>query len=1201
MILSKSLQLVLKSNNSSTFKTLENQLVAINKGERTTVSQKANEVEQLLPNLLGTSKAILNYVIFCHQDDSLWPISEASVLKKRFDEIFDSVKFIKVLDNFKAINKDMALDIKLLNNNVGHLSNDKKRASEKKNTLAAVENTILQYNSEIEQMSNELQVLDAEAERLFSSNQDFEKVLSELDSLKQRLTSLREQEDRLEASITVLTDSDAKLEESLGNFTETLSQKNKELEQTRAALESLNSKLQTEQRRLNGLVREEGELVTLTTQYQSNLEKRLQIQHQFDGELGDQGFEINFEKKVEDLSKYIKTEEPKYEQQNEKLQHEIRQLRDQVSTEAEHAKYMKADISSLTTKNQSMTRAIEGMEVNTTKLVVEKALLEKLLEKLTASKSNNKADVLAKSIEQRELTILDAESSIESLNKSISQASMHGAVMAKVELLNESKQSDIAMIQALKDENADLFKLRTGHDLEASACKEQWETAFEGLKSRKDNVLNTHEQIARENTKIQDEYSRLTTELKDYQSKTRDSQRFVFKFITKEELPNFSKILEDRQVEYDQAMEVYESAKAALRINEGAIRKTKADRICPTCRRGFDTEAIFDTILETLAKAGEGLKAIIMKSQIEEIRTELANLRSISADVSEVRIMSETTDRMKTEIKAAEDALNKKTSELHRSELELKDATNALLDMEHLREAVGQMNRLMTDINQKENELHAVKEQMSSSGLQSETIEELESLRRTKMYECKALREELKDLLYTKERVQNAQSALEKEVSDKRLVISELERKSLQSVNLRKIVEENVLKIREYTETVAVSETKQKELKEALIAASDEQEAFTRKKTLELNELKAELSKLSAKLNEWHNLKAAIMQYEEHDILRLQNCQSKIADTKSTIARLNHEISDCDSLTRTMERDLSETDNLKRNLRLNLDLRSIRKQIAATESRLEKLDTQNALVMRDEYVKKSEVLRQKFSDLKSVHSQKIGEVSQMQKNAQLLRNELERDYNKIGERHKEEFTRLQTKMLLSNDITIYSKALDNAVMKYHSLKMKEINKIIDELWKKTYSGTDVDTILIKSDMASSQVKSAGRSYNYRVVMVKQDTELDMRGRCSAGQKVLASIIIRLALAESFGVNCGIIALDEPTTNLDEPNIESLARSLNQLIENRQSQNNFQLIVITHDEKFLTHMKAAQFTDHYYRVSRNERQKSEIGLININSS
>ena len=59
--------------------------------------------------------------------------------------------------------------------------------------------------------------------------------------------------------------------------------------------------------------------------------------------------------------------------------------------------------------------------------------------------------------------------------------------------------------------------------------------------------------------------------------------------------------------------------------------------------------------------------------------------------------------------------------------------------------------------------------------------------------------------------------------------------------------------------------------------------------------------------------------------------------------------------------------------------------------------------------------------------------------------------------------------------------------------------------------------------------------------VEGDTALDMRGRCSAGQKVLASIIIRLALAETFCINCGLLALDEPTTNLDKDNIEGLAR------------------------------------------------------------
>lgn len=49
-------------------------------------------------------------------------------------------------------------------------------------------------------------------------------------------------------------------------------------------------------------------------------------------------------------------------------------------------------------------------------------------------------------------------------------------------------------------------------------------------------------------------------------------------------------------------------------------------------------------------------------------------------------------------------------------------------------------------------------------------------------------------------------------------------------------------------------------------------------------------------------------------------------------------------------------------------------------------------------------------------------------------------------------------------------------------------------------------------------------------MVKQDAEMDMRGRCSAGQRVLASIIIRLALAECFGINCGVRLALNPLVN-----------------------------------------------------------------------
>jgi hypothetical protein len=51
---------------------------------------------RIVPSLMGVSKAILENVIFVHQEDSNWPLAEGQVLKKKFDDIFAATKYTKV-------------------------------------------------------------------------------------------------------------------------------------------------------------------------------------------------------------------------------------------------------------------------------------------------------------------------------------------------------------------------------------------------------------------------------------------------------------------------------------------------------------------------------------------------------------------------------------------------------------------------------------------------------------------------------------------------------------------------------------------------------------------------------------------------------------------------------------------------------------------------------------------------------------------------------------------------------------------------------------------------------------------------------------------------------------------------------------------------------------------------------------------------
>lgn len=64
-------------------------------------------------------------------------------------------------------------------------------------------------------------------------------------------------------------------------------------------------------------------------------------------------------------------------------------------------------------------------------------------------------------------------------------------------------------------------------------------------------------------------------------------------------------------------------------------------------------------------------------------------------------------------------------------------------------------------------------------------------------------------------------------------------------------------------------------------------------------------------------------------------------------------------------------------------------------------------------------------------------------------------------------------------------------------------KISDNVKVLSFPFLDIEYIEIRSD-ADENVSASDkrRSYNYRVVMIKGDTALDMRGRCSAGQKVI---------------------------------------------------------------------------------------------------
>ena len=61
--------------------------------QKVCLSYRCADMDREIPALMGVSKAVLEHVIFVHQDDANWPLQDPSTLKKKFDDIFSATRY----------------------------------------------------------------------------------------------------------------------------------------------------------------------------------------------------------------------------------------------------------------------------------------------------------------------------------------------------------------------------------------------------------------------------------------------------------------------------------------------------------------------------------------------------------------------------------------------------------------------------------------------------------------------------------------------------------------------------------------------------------------------------------------------------------------------------------------------------------------------------------------------------------------------------------------------------------------------------------------------------------------------------------------------------------------------------------------------------------------------------------------------------
>ena len=1178
----------------------------------TTLSSKCADTNQDMLLSLGVSRPILNYVIFCHQEDSNWPLEEGSKVKDKFDEIFNSAKYQKCLKNIKDVRKVELDKAKLHKKDMEHYKSDKEYADSKAKELTRKQEELEGIEESVARLSAEMKPLVEQLQKLHEEEKGFAEIQKKLAEAQTSYDHVRTERERLEQQITELLPASMdreEIEEKRDGVLRETKKKEKELKDQEEALKDQDHQISEADSGMRKNAAEIGKALAEKEQHQNNLKERDVLIEQTSEEFGlddDGNFASVLDKEEKKIGNQITHMRNKNRENESKIEEEIDGLKSSRTGLEERKKREQSDMVAQKREIAMIKRELGNLEGAAEKLEKIQSDWEEAGKKLEKEKSKHDLKSLSEEVDREKQTVRDLDNMERKVREELRSLDEKQGVHQKIAHYDEdikTKQTRVEKI--LKKRNNEFLQL--------------FETVPD-KKRLKNRFKDTEEETEKRMRDIESRKATLEAESKSKRNLRKETKKILDKTSSRIQAleGQIGDILgpdEDLEEEITKAQDNLDLARKELSVKE-ARKFTNREMIdsmkqmshpgCPTCQRAFKNKDEAKDLIEELEDEIRAIpnKVKSLESKVKSLQRKTELFQKARPQVHELKNLKTENDSQTKKIEEIDNEMKtfKKDIEDIDEDLSLTEATiTSLKEVAEDVQQVDTLTRELTNLHEKREELNL---QLDGSG----STRGIEEVRAEEENITTKLRVARKNLEKCQETV-TAQTSLINELEAKRNNLTqkklEIEGQQQQRTNMMEKKEELEQKVK-----VSESEVKRctREL-EPILEQLEETEARKRKSVAEGEK---EVDKLVQRQRAVERSSCSLQKLDSSiESFRESGREGRVEKLKADKASLQREIDQLQKQKKLSEEkmsqlrvDVSNQESRRRMFSDNLRLREYqgeenkyRNQVAAREGDLENMNWKSVM-------ERKEKISTKYNKISTEKSAKGGQLAEVSKTIKDMERELNNPKLKnAASKFKEMAIKNKLSLRATEDLDKYYRALDFAIMKYHKEKMKVVNTIIRELWRSTYKGNDIDYIEIKTteDNEVSSGADKRKTYNYRVVMIKGGTEMDMRGRCSAGQKVLSSLIIRLALAETFSANCGIIALDEPTTNLDKENIESLAMALSDIVNKRSGQRNFQLVVITHDEEFIEELSRCDKVQHYQKVSRDQRGLSQIRKIAIADS
>lgn len=1207
-VVTRNLQLTVKKTTRS-MKTLEGSLNIMNNGEKTVVSTRVAALDEDVPKYLGVSPAILDAVIFCHQDESLWPMSEPAALKKKFDEIFEAQKYTKAIDNLKLLRKRQGEDLAKLKifEEQDRINKDKGDRAEKRSR--ALQGEIEDAREQCGAISDEMDEVQGMIREKHEQANSFLSIVQDLKNKRDQLEYRQDAVAELKTTLEELTEDDDWLETTLSQYEERMGRYRAEAEENRSQYAGLQKDLSKGRKDLSSQLAEQGRLQSDKEKHERQLVTRMEMAHAaaqqhgfhgFDGDLTDAQVK-SFNDKIQKLLADKKRDLDRIQKQNakevDKVNATISELEGKKAARTQDRSFAKKRMAAIEKRTEVLHDDMKLIDVDEGAKALLDGQFKDVEGRLQQVQSDFEKSAFDPEIQQENEALWNLEAENERLGRELVECTRLASERAQLdlrkgELADRKRKLDIRSATAKDKLNAVV-----GSDWTAATLDDKFQGA---LRRQNKAVSQARQQRDQMREKLQTLSYRAKTAKDTEKNKNDESARCektVYDYLltvneeagSADDYPGEVSHYEEKVEESRTEISLWD----ALAQYYGQCQNTLAKKgACRLCERPFEAnQSAFRSRMEKKIKEKLNPKEKLeSEKELDESSAVLDALRDLRPQYDTYKRINEELPTLKQNCKNIENEYEALERQFEDVQAAATSEEEKLRDMESTNETVMTITQLVRDIKDAEAQVERIQSQQSSS-ITTRSADEIHELQASCSEKMRVVKNKISKITAEKQRSRDQLNSLELEKSELRnkisSVTSQLERKADLQTQIQSLKDEHAQQREQIQKAIEDLEALEPEIVEARSLRDDTVQRGRAKEQAMVEERDFVASSVSELKIVESDIQGYIARGGDS---KLAANQRAVAGLETNIADIEKEISDLTVRANKLKQDIDNGDRKKKNISDNLNYRKNLRMLDVLRRQIADLESRNADEDYERLVGEARSYESHYNKLLAERGSIMGSMKTKDEELERLLKEWEMDYKDAARKYRESHIKVETTKAAIEDLGRYGAALDKAIMQYHSLKMEEINRIAGELWQSTYQGTDIDTILIRSDAETSTGK---RNYNYRLCMVKQDAEMDMRGRCSAGQKVLASIIIRLALAESFGVNCGLIALDEPTTNLDRDNIKSLAESLHAIIKARQAQSNFQLIVITHDEEFLRHMRCSDFCDSFFRVRRDDRQNSVI--------